>query len=146
MADVLLGVVRVSVLEVLMRGLLVGLLILVKNPLLRGESVGASFKCSAVDDATSSEEVLDLVKELCCLGGNFVMEDSILTNGFGREGTLVVEETVSGTVVVVLEERMLGLLRDPKRFSLGLFSFSSNDASVTEGRVAVEVGGFLSVA
>ena len=72
--------------------------------------------------------------------GNFV------TNGFGLEGTLVVEETVSGTVVVVLEDRMLGLLRDPKRFSLGLFSSSSNVASVTEGIVAVEVGGFLSVA
>ena len=132
-----------------MRGLLVGLLILVKNPLLRGESVGASFKCSAVDDATSSEEVLDLVKELCCLWGNFVIKDSsseFLTNGFGLEGTLVVEETVSGTVVVVLEDRMLGRLRDPKRFSLGLFSSSSNVASVTEGRVAVEVGGFLSVA
>ena len=126
-----------------MRGLLVGLLILVKSPLLRGESVGASLKYSAVDDATSSEEVLDLVKELCCLWGNFVIKDSsseFLTNGFDREGT------VSGTVVVVLEDRMLGCLRDPKRFSLGLFLSSSNVASVTEGIVAVEVRVFLSVA
>ena len=64
-ADVLLGVVRVLVMKVLTMGLLVGEVILMKDPLVWGVLVVTSLKCSAVDDATSSEVVLDLVKELC---------------------------------------------------------------------------------
>jgi len=128
----------------LRRGFLVGLLILTKSPLLGGLVVTISLECSAVE-ATSSALVLE-VKELC-LWGN-LLESSpprFLVKGLGLEETFGVVETVSGKMVVVdLEDRMLGLLRAPKRLILGTLSSSSSVASVT-GRGAVVVRGLLSV-